>query len=219
MPIFRSQCGLICEFRKGTPEALEAVYREYIRKVERLLRVGFEIRSRGLRVGGVGSQQSDLADLVQEVFMRAFSSKGRLAYDGRRDYGPYLFAIARNALIDWARKKGREIPVPSADLETTFEATAIVEERPPWADRVTMQIVEEYIGSLPPDLREVHRLRHAEGLSQVQAADRMGIGRQTLRTLEGRLREGLAEALDSAGLEDFQPKPAVPRMEGREWRP
>jgi len=61
-----------------------------------------------------------------------------------------------------------------------------------------MRVVEEYLGALPPDLREVHRLRHEQCLSQEQAAERLGVGRQTLRTLERRLQDGLACALDKA---------------------
>jgi RNA polymerase sigma factor (sigma-70 family) len=220
MPIFRMQRGLLDGFRKGEPEAIEVVYWEYVRKVERLLWEGFKIRNRGLRIVGVSSHSNDLADLVQEVFVRAFSSKGRLGYDGRRDYGPYLFAIARNTLVDWARAKGREIPLPWADIEAAVQEMAAVVEPAPWADPATMRIVEEYLQALPSDLREVHRLRYEEGLSQMQAADRLGIGRQTLRTLEGRLRDGLAAVLDAAGFGDFhQPKSDRARIEDREWIP
>ena len=79
----------------------------------------------GEAVGGVCRQPQDLADLVQEVFMRAFSREGRQAYDGLRDYGPYLFAIARNVLVDWARVRGREIPSPWLELETAIEMVPV----------------------------------------------------------------------------------------------
>jgi RNA polymerase sigma factor (sigma-70 family) len=70
-----------------------------------------------------------------------------------------------------------------------------------------MQVVDEYLARLPQDLREVHKLRHEECLSQEQAAEKLGVGRQTLRRLERHLREGLAAALDAAGIrEDSQPE-------------
>jgi DNA-directed RNA polymerase specialized sigma24 family protein len=70
-----------------------------------------------------------------------------------------------------------------------------------------MLVVEKYLAALPQDLREVHKLRHEECLSQEQAAEKLGVGRQKLRTLERRLREGLAAALDAAGIhEDNQPE-------------
>jgi RNA polymerase sigma-70 factor (ECF subfamily) len=165
-------------------------------------------------VGGACRQPDDLADLVQEVFVRAFSEKGRRAYDGLREYGPYLYAIARNVLIDWARVRGREIPSPWTELEAAMEITPVADDAAPWADALTVRVVEEYLGALPEDLREVHRLRHEEGLSQEQAAERLGVGRQTLRTLERRLRDGLAAALDAAGIgTDDQPESARVRRE------
>lgn len=196
--------ALLNQFRAGAAEALAAVYWEYVRKVERLLSAGFDVRSRGTRVGGACRQPDDLADLVQEVFARAFSDKGRRAYDGLRDYGPYLYAIARNTLVDWARVRGHEIPAPWTEIEAAIEMTQVPEDMAPWAEPVTMRVVEEYLGALPQDLREVHRLRHEECLSQERAAERLGVGRQMLRTLERRLRDGLAAALHAGSISTYR---------------
>jgi RNA polymerase sigma factor (sigma-70 family) len=200
MSLLRTDGALLDRFRAGVPEALGVVYWEYVRKVERLLSAGFEVRSRGTRVGGACREPGDLADLVQEVFVRAFSEKGRRAYDGLRDYGPYLYAIARNVLVDWARVRGREIPSSWTEIEAAIEMTPVLEDMAPWAAPATMRVVEEYLAVLPQDLREVHRLRHEEGLSQEQAAERLGVGRQTLRRLDRRLQDGLAAALHAAGV-------------------
>jgi RNA polymerase sigma-70 factor (ECF subfamily) len=207
MPLLRTDRALLDQFRAGKPEALGKVYWEYTRKVERLLSAGFEIRSRGTRVVGACRRPDDLADLVQDVFLRAFSEKGRRAYDGLRDYGPYLYAIARNVLVDWARARGREIPAPWAELEAALEMTLVADDPAPWAAPETLRVVEGYLATLPQDLREVHKLRHEECLSQEQAAKGLGVGRQTLRTLERRLQDGLAAALDAAGFcLDSQPE-------------
>jgi len=209
MPIFRTDRALLEKFRAGAPEALARVYWEYVRKVERLLSAGFEVSCPGTRVGGACRQPQDLADLVQDVFLRAFSEKGRHRYDGIRDYGPYLYAIARNVLVDWARVRGREIPSSWTELEAAMEPASVAEDPAPWADPATMRVVEEYLRALPQNLREVHRLRHEQGLSQERAAQQLAVGRQTLRTLEQRLRDGLAAALDAAGISiSSQPEPA-----------
>jgi RNA polymerase sigma factor (sigma-70 family) len=204
MSLLRTDRKLLDRFRAGSPEALGVVYWGYVRKVERLLSAGFEVRHRGTWVGGACCQPADLADLVQDVFVRAFSDKGRQAYDGLRDYGPYLYAIARNVLVDWARVRGREIPSPWTELATAIERAPLVENAAPWAEPATMRVVEEYLRALPQDLREVHRLRHEQGLSQEQAAQKLSVGRQTLRTLERRLQDGLAAALDAAGISVFR---------------
>lgn len=164
MPLLKTDRALLDRFRAGDREALTKVYWEYVRKVERLLSARF-------RIGA-----SELADLVQEVFLCAFSEKSRRAYDGIRDYGPYLCAIARNILLHWSRVRGREIPAPWVELEATMDATPLIGDRPRWADPATMRVVEKYLSTLPPDLSEVHKLRHGEGLSQEQAAQRLGVG-------------------------------------------
>jgi len=202
MPILRSNRSLLDGFRAGRPEALTTVYWEYVRRIEQLLSTGFDLRSQGTRIRGVGGKPHDLADLVQEVFARAFSEKGRRGYDGLRDYGPYLYAIARNILIDRSRAQGREITIPFARLEAAIDAQTEAPDPPPWAAPATMKVVEEYLAALPQDLREVHKLRYEEGHSQEQAAEKLGVGRQTLRTLEQRLRNGLAAALDRAEAKD-----------------
>ena len=203
----RNDRALLDQFRAGRPEALGTVYWEYTRKVERLLSAGFEVKGRGTRVAGVCRQPDDLADLVQEVFLRAFSEKARRAYDGLRDYGPYLYAIARNVLVDWARVRGREIPAPWAELEAAVEVAPVTDDTPPWATAGAMRVVESYLAALSQDLVNVHKLRHEEGLSQEQTAARLGVSRQTLRTLERRLRDGLATALDAEEIyQDIQPE-------------
>jgi RNA polymerase sigma factor (sigma-70 family) len=207
MSLLRTNRALLDRFRAGDPDALSAVYWGYVRKVERLLSAGFEIPSRGARVAGVCQHPDALADLVQDVFLRAFSEKGRRSYDGLRDYGPFLYAIARNALVDWARLRGREIPAPWNEIEAALDVAPILEETAPWATPTVMRLVEDYLAGLPNELREVHRLRHQECLSQDQAAERLGVGRQTLRTLERRLRDGLEALLHAEGyFDDGQPK-------------
>jgi len=131
MALLRTDRVLLDGFRAGAPDALGRVYAEYVRKVERLLSAGFEVRGRGTRVGGACRQPQDLADLVQDVFLRAFSPQGRQAYDGLRDYGPYLFAIARNVLVDWARVLGREIPSPWIELEAAIEIVPVIDDTAP----------------------------------------------------------------------------------------
>src|SRR5262249_47435933 len=95
---------LLDRYRRGEREALAQIYWAYVDRVERLV-------SSCLRVQGAAWPDSSVSaeDLVQEVFTRAFSQKARTAYDGLRDYGPYLFTIARNAVADAFRRLGREV--------------------------------------------------------------------------------------------------------------
>src|SRR5689334_18639017 len=106
MPLFEDAPGLLVAFREGNPEALSTVYRHYVRAVDGYL------RALARRAGTPDlCQASAVADLLQEVFIRAFSPSARLGYDGLRDFGPYLNTIARNCFIDTLRKRKVEVPL------------------------------------------------------------------------------------------------------------
>lgn len=191
MTLFRDRPDLLLAFRRGDRAALEAVYWAYIDRVERLIRAGWRTPAGDLASPPTGD---DIGDLVQETFARAFTERTRLAFDGLREFGPYLATIARNLLVDWARRRGREVPSDFGDLPSPVESE-IAEDTADWADAATMKQVDDYIASLPEDLRAIHRERYVHGRSQRDAATALGISRQQLRTREQRLRNGLRRAL------------------------
>lgn len=195
MPIFRGNPELLGRFREGQRGALEEVYRAYVDKVGQIFRFGFKVPGAAVNVVGLCRRPGDVADAVQEVFAKSFTESARRAFDGKRDYGPYLFAIARNLLVDILRKGGHEIPVGSIPGEV-FESVAVTADEEPYADDATVAIVRRYLATLEGDLKRVHAARYVEGLSQRVAAAQLGMSRQTLRTLEGRLRDGLRAELD-----------------------
>jgi RNA polymerase sigma-70 factor, ECF subfamily len=181
MPMLRSRPQLLAAFRGGDREAMAEVYWAYAPRVESFARHV--------------AAPSDVPDLVQEVFTRVFSETGRRSYDGTRDLGPYLLAIARNLVIDRAHRAGRELPTGEASL---LEVEAEEAQAMPWADADTMRVVEGYVAALPPDLRAIHETRYERGLPQRGAAASLGISRQQLRTREAHLRAGLEDALRAA---------------------
>ena len=173
-------------FKRGERAALEGVYREHVTSVERFVRVAL---SRTRRFSG-----ANLADLVQEVFMRAFSASARQSYDGRREYAPYLMTIARNVVIDWHRRNGRE-PFDPRELEAILDTVSV---DPADAEVFPLELVNvaaSYVEGLPQELREVHERRFVHSEPQQRAADALGISRQTLRTLEKKLIDGLRRLL------------------------
>jgi len=190
MPIFRTTPGLLERFRAGSREAMETVYWAYVRKIEAQLRAGFAL-SLGRKVPGVAA--TELEDLVQEVFAKAFSERARLAFDGTRDYGPFLSTLARNVVVDWARKRNRHLVfADSGELTENLVETAPQE---PWAEPDALRVVETYLRTLPENLAAVHRERYVLGHTQKIAAEALGLSRQQLRTCEDQIREGLDRAL------------------------
>lgn len=189
LSLFLQKPALLTPFRRGDRDALESVYLAYFDHIQKLVRYGLHAMRANVHVPGPGI--NDLRDLVQETFTRAFAESARLAYDGRRPYGPFLSSITRNLILDHARRRNREINMEElpdvADVSDTH-----VE---PWVDPVLVREVNVYLGTLAKDLRRVHELRYEGSATQEEAARALGVSRQQLRTLERRLREGLAEHL------------------------
>src|SRR6185312_11870668 len=97
---------LLERFKKGERKALEEVYRHYVSDVANFLQRGFSFnsRERTLRFTGY-AQPFDLDNALQETFTRAFRESARIGYDGLHSYRNYLFAIARNLVIDEFRNR------------------------------------------------------------------------------------------------------------------
>ncbi len=194
MTLFRTRPELLDGFRAGSRLVLEAVYWAYVDKVERLVCGGFH-RPTGGRVPGVPS--ADVPDLVQEVFARLFRESSRRSFDAQRELGPFLGTIARNVVTDWARKRGHTIVEVAVDLDKVPED----DYGPDRPDDAVIRVTENYLAALAPALKQVHEQRYVQGRSQDDAARALGLTRQNVRTLEGKLRAGLRKALRKAHLD------------------
>lgn len=167
------------------------MYYLYIADVERVARVAL-VR--------MTFSTANLADVVHEIFLRAFSTNARFSYDGQRDYKPYLLILARNVIINWAKRAGREIPTDDIfELTSARPEDGASADEPPFSQAV-VSLADQYIESLPAALRAVHHHRFVLSQPQRQAAEALGISRQNLRTLEKKLVAGLRDALEKAGL-------------------
>lgn len=122
----------------------------------------------------------DAEDVVQEAFVRAFGSLGRLKDTAR--FGPWLLVIARNrALSRLGRKRA------SADLTQELEQETEVLGDPDaelLAATTTAEVdlVRRVIAELPdgPE-KETVRLFYLEGeLSAREIADRLGVGKSAI---------------------------------------
>lgn len=97
---------------RGDETALADVYRQHSPRVVDALRLGFSFQSSGKRRRFKGfSDPLELESFVQEVFLRAFSERARLAYDGLRPFEPYLLTVARNIVIDELRRRRTAVKI------------------------------------------------------------------------------------------------------------
>jgi RNA polymerase sigma-70 factor, ECF subfamily len=186
-PPLRGPADVLRRFREGDPLVLEGVYRTYVGPVTTIVRCALKASCRTRR------WTVESTDLVQEVFVRAFAPAARRSFDGAREYGPYLYAVARNVVIDWARRVSREVPTDLIEMEMMADAQVVrIDEED---DARLRGVVKRYLAGLDPTLRAVVDVRYGRGLSQQEGARTLGLSRQSLRTLESRLRAGLRRTL------------------------
>jgi RNA polymerase sigma-70 factor, ECF subfamily len=168
-----SDGDLIRRIARRDANAFEALYRRYSRPV-----FGLALRRLGDRMSA--------EDAVQETFAAIWRSAR--TYKPERGAGaPWLYAVARNAIVD--RSRGRS--------ETPGEGPELPSDEPSPAERAetsyTAWRVHRALETLGPNEREVIELAYYGGLSQSEVADYLNIPLGTVKT---RTRAGLGRLAD-----------------------
>ena len=198
MTFFAGDRDLLEAFRRGDRQVLARVYDHYIGPLSHILRQGFSVPSgeRVLHVPGL-SAPSDIELAVQEVFLRAFRPNARQGYDGERNYGNYLFRIARNWRIDEFRKRDLRI------LDVPFEHLPVIDPAPAAEEQMVSaelgELVKTYLEGVPERDRCYFQFRFVDGLAQTEAAGRLGLTRIQGRRIEARVKAGLIDFLRARG--------------------
>jgi len=200
MPVFEKNRELLDAFRRGERDALGTVYRAYVKSLSGFLARGFSFKSQGrlLRFSGY-TEPFDLDDALQETFSRAFSETGRMGYDGIRPYKNYLFAIARNYMINSFRC--REIAT-----DISCEKLAQDEMRQPTPDpsdeliRTELnEIYRKFVAQLTDAERGVIEYRFQRGLPRRDVCERLDLTPMKLRGLETKLKARFTQLLIDTG--------------------
>ena len=192
MTLLTTDRALLTAYRAGDREALARVYREYARPLAAFLRGGFNLKSGDAEhfFQGITSAY-ELDNALQEIFTRAFSDTARQRYDGIRPFTSYLFAIARNWVIDEGRRR-------KARRFETLDNEA-VEERPDEvsapaesveADEIA-KLIASFLSTRDDEERRLYTLRFEQGLSQADAARALEMSRIQVRRREAKLLRDL----------------------------
>src|SRR5271154_7114288 len=120
-----------------------AAYHRLLRAVTPVLRAGAR---RGLARAGQPVDQSE--DVVQDILLAVHLK--RHTWDANAPFAPWLFAIARNKLIDALRRRGRRVFVNIDDFSETIADQ-------PQAETASPGEVAKELQSLPARQREVLR--------------------------------------------------------------
>ena len=145
------------------------------------------VRDRGGRLRAIASRagSEEAEDLAQEALLRTAEAGSRAPVDAPLHL---LFRIARNAVIDRLRAKGRAAALfrpgeaDAADPAANPERILIASER--------LRRALSTIDAMPPKRREVFLLHRLEGLSYAQIARRAGI---SIKTVEKHMALAMAQ--------------------------
>jgi RNA polymerase sigma-70 factor (ECF subfamily) len=153
---------LLGRIARGDRAAFELLYERYARAV-----FGLALRRLGDR------------DRAEEAVQETFAAVWRSARSYRPDRGPggpWLYAVARNAIVD--RFRGRAEPV--ADVPETASSDAGPDEAAE-AGWVAWR-VHRALAALPKPEREVLELAYWSGLSQSEVAEFLNVPLGTVKT-------------------------------------
>lgn len=134
----------------------------------------------------IGSPPSDIDDLVSDAFVRAYSNDGWSSIKHGRSY---LFKIARNMVIDAARRE------KVVKFETFADVGVLnIYCDQPSADAIViardeLRALEIAINALPPRARQVFLLRRVQDLSPREIGQMLGL---SVKTVEGHIGKALA---------------------------
>lgn len=123
-------------------------------------------------------------DLVQNVFVRVWSSRERLDID--RNIRSYLLVAVRNEVFCYLRGIGRELHEQLSDdaRVTDTDAAQIMSAKD--MERGIRQIIAD----MPERRREVFCMSRNENLSNQEIADRLGL---SVRTVEKHIENALTD--------------------------
>lgn len=217
MTLLSSDRDLLDAFRRGDRAALERVYEHYAPMIAAFLSRGFTFSSKGRQLQFRGYHQPfDLDNALQETFVRAFSERARLAYDGLNPYRSYVTTIARNLVLSEFRRREvaasqlfvvRDGDDPSSDLEARGAGPPLVSEPAPSAEaQLLRDELRRLYGAFVEQLSERERAyfvaRFEERQIRVEAGRASGLSHMQARTLEKKLRRRFLAFMQDNGYLD-----------------
>ncbi len=142
--------------------------------------------------------RDEIADLRQDVYVRIYESASKQIPQSAK---PFVFAIARNLVIDRLRRN-RIVPIDGvADLEAIDVAS---DEPGPDRNAIAREEFRRLklaLDRLPPRCREALLLKRIEKLTRPEIALRMGISENTVKDHLTKAARLLADTLQEAPIE------------------
>jgi RNA polymerase sigma-70 factor (ECF subfamily) len=126
---------------------------------------------------------ADADDVLQDTFIRVHRGLPALSIDER--FGPWVYRVARSAIVDHQRRRSRHPLAPEARPE---EALASAEPEDDLASDLEA-CVALFVARLPSPYREAITLTELQGLTQKEAAEMAGVSLSGMKSRVQRGRE------------------------------
>lgn len=128
--------------------------------------------------------EADVDDVVQDVFLRMQKGLGALRDEER--FGPWVYQVARSAIVDHQRAMAKHRVADGGALE---EAPAEPAEDDREVEELLSMYIAPFVAMLPSPYREALTLTELEGLTQKEAAEMLGI---SISGMKSRVQRGRA---------------------------
>lgn len=146
-------------------------------------------------------------DICQDVFIRVW--KNMAAFDAKKKFSTWIFAIAKNAAFDYLKKK-KSTPFAFFDDESGTNILEYIEDENVLDSIVILEKIDnekalnEFLQELSPKSRSILLLYHGQGFSLAEVAEIFGSSQNTVKSIYRRsilaLREKFASQKEVLGL-------------------
>ena len=139
---------------KKDPEAYGRLYDKYVDSIYRF--IFFRVKT-----------QEEAEDITSDVFLKAWQYLVGEKENKVDNFRAFLYRVARNAVIDFYRKRKDDIPLEGA-VDLVDDQIDIIESLDLGAE---MEFVWESMEELKEEYKEIIVLKHIEGLSISEIAE------------------------------------------------
>ena len=166
---------LIEQLRSGNEAAFETIFHKSKGKLK-----GFLVK--------VLPKGEDEESILQEIYLKLWSTRRFLQPD--KNFEAFLFAIARNRVIDVMRKRlHRQKYLESLYLQLKEEQGNSLDAYAAVKYSELERIIFDLIEKLPEKRKEIFRLNRMEGLTYKEIANRLNISENTV---DSQMRKAMA---------------------------
>lgn len=175
-PTKYSEKELLCQINEGKAEAKHLVYKLYIRYLS-------AVCSRYV------VNDEDIKDVLQESFLKIFSSLTSFQYQGEGSLKAWMSRIVVNESLKWLKKNSQLEMTEFSDKELD------VPDEEPDTEGVPTDVIYQMIRSLPDGYRTVFNLHVIEERSHREIAEMLGIKENSSASQLHRAKAMLAEMI------------------------